>query len=351
MERKFLLASCFFPVLSYAAAEDGNLIPEGKLIDYPNIYHDVTPSAGPRVINGIGMFATGDYLYWVAKQDNMQYASTGYTNDNFISTAPGSASNLKFRFHSGFKAGLGFSFGHDYWDLSSTYTWFLSDNNTGSVKGGEYSGLTPSFDPYIDLSYADYFTKASSLWTLHFNVIDVDLGRNFYISKYLSLRPFIGLKGSWQKQKSSSSYLGMMIDTPFSYSRNLKSSFWGIGIHTGCNTAWHLAGTWSIYGDIAFSSLWGPFQTKRTDKSSSSGSDVTPVSQTNNFHTLSPVLELALGLRKEQWFYHNRFHVAVQAGWEEQIWWDQNQFAWNRSISLNGNLILQGLTARIRFDF
>ena len=68
-------------------------------------------------------------------------------------------------------------------------------------------------------------------------------------------------------------------------------------------------------------------------------------------HTAAPVLGLALGIKKDQWFYNNRFHVAVQAGWEEQIWLDQNQLLQDRGAAPPSNLVLQGLSVRLRFDF
>ena len=33
-----------------------------------------------------------------------------------------------------------------------------------------------------------------------FNIFDWELGRNFWVSKALSLRPFLGLKGGWIHQ-------------------------------------------------------------------------------------------------------------------------------------------------------
>ena len=226
-----------FACSAYADSSNENelVIPEGKIIDYPSIYQDVTPSAGPRVINGAGVFLTADYIYWTARQNNMQYATTGYTNNNNISTSPGSAANLKYTFRTGFKAGLGFSFEHDMWDMAFNYTWVQSNHNKGSIHGDQRSGLTPTFSPSLNLTSDDYFTNASSSWRLHFNVLDWDLGRNFYISKFLSLRPFVGLKGSWQNQHNNSTYSGIADFDSFEYSRNLKSSFLELGIRTGCN--------------------------------------------------------------------------------------------------------------------
>lgn len=351
--KKLLITPLLFTCVAYADTSSDNetVIPEGKIIDYPSIYHDVTPSAGPRVIDGFGVFLTGDYIYWTARQENMAYASTGFTNNNEQSVHSGRAAQMKYKFRTGFKAGLGISFGHDYWDTSWNYTWFQSNHNKGSVQGGPGAGLTPSFTPFLNLTADDYFTNASAVWRLHFNVIDWELGRNFYISKFLSLRPFVGLKGTWQNQHNDSAYSGVFNADSFSYSRKLESSFMGVGIRTGCNMGWHIAGTWSLFGDVAASSLWGRFYSSRTDTATLPTETLTPVSVSGQFHTAAPVLELALGIRKDQWFYNNRFHFSVQAGWEEQIWWDQNQFFWSTSLSQGGNLVLQGLTVRLRFDF
>ena len=83
MMKKLMFAPLIFACAAHADSSSDNdtVIPEGKIIDYPSIYHDVTPSAGPRVIDGCGVFLTGDYLYWTARQDNMQYAAAGFTND------------------------------------------------------------------------------------------------------------------------------------------------------------------------------------------------------------------------------------------------------------------------------
>ncbi len=350
--KKLLLTPLLFTCIAHAdSSYDNEIIPEGKLIDYPSIYHDVTPSAGPRVIDGFGVFFTGDYIYWTARQGNMAYASTGFTNNNLISTRPGRTAELKYKFRTGFKAGLGFSLGHDYWDTAFNYTWFQSNDNKGSIEGDIGAGLIPSMRSFLNLTAQDYFTNASSVWRLHFNVIDWELGRNFYISKFLSLRPFTGLKGTWQNQHNNSAYSGIVSSDSFQYTRKMKSSFMGVGIRSGCNTGWHIASTWSLFGDIAISALWGQFQNYRTDTSNFLDTTTTAVSVSHQTHTASPVLELALGIRKDQWFYNNRFHFAAQAGWEEQIWWDQNQFIWDQVLSPGGNLVLQGLTVRLRFDF
>lgn len=347
----FLFFSIF--CISQVMADSGvTQIPEGKITDYHCIHPDITPSAGPRVIDGIDMFLSGDYLYWTARESNLEYASTGYSNDPSTSVSSGISKSPSFKYKSGFKTALGFNFGHDSWDSSVSYTWFQSNHNTSSMSASYVDGLTPSFTPYIALGVDDHFSSASSLWGIHFNSIDWELGRNCYISRYLSLRPFVGLKGSWQRQIFKNSFEGVVSGSPFDYYNNNKSSYWGVGIRSGIDTSWHLSESWSLFGDLALSALWTSFDNHRSDSHSiGSGTTIKPVRERSTSNIIVPVLELSVGIRKDVWFFRDRLHIGAQAGWEEQVWWNVNQLPSNLGGSRDGNLFLQGLTARLRFDF
>ncbi len=344
MKKQFLSLLSLACINGYT--NDTTEIPEGKLIDYPCIFPDITPGAGPRVINGADVFITGDYLYWMAQQDNMQYATTGYSSSSDHSASQGSVKNPHFRYENGFRAGIGFNLGHDAWDTLFNYTWFQSLHNKGSIHS-KAAILTP-----FEIEDNTSFTSAHSLWQIFFNSLDWELGRNFYISKYLSLRPFFGLKGTFQKQKFHNSYEKKIHSHDFVYKNQLKNSFWGVGVRSGLNTLWHFSGSWSLFGDLGLSGVWGQFNTQRQDSHQlGSHPEITPIYEKNHDNTLTPVLELGLGIRKDAWFEQDRFHVNIQVGWEEQVWWNQNKFSLDRSMPRDGNLFLQGLTARIRCDF
>lgn len=351
-KNSILFSLSFFPMATGFCDTGATRIPEGKITDYQDVRQDITPSAGPKVLDGYNLSLMADYLFWTATEDNLQFASTGYTNDKNFSVSSGSAKNVNFQYASGFRAGIGYAFDRDGWDTSAAYTWFLSNDNRKSVSADYEDGLTPSFEPYISLDSSDYFDSAKSRWSLRFNTVDWELGRNCQIAKYLALRPFLGLKGSWQTQRFANRYKGVISSDTFSYHNTSKFSFWGAGIRTGFTSDWHLSPSWSFYGNLALSALWSTWNIHRNDSYTiASESKIEPVRETNSINTLVPVLELALGIRKEAWVYEDRLHIALQAGWEEQIWWGQNNLPLNLGIARGGNLYLQGLTARIRFDF
>ncbi len=354
----------------------------------------ITPHAGPCVEQGANIYVTADFLYWQAREDNLAISvSSSYSQANGVSGSPiipptpafpekGKAKYPDFKWRPGFKVGLGYDFCHDGWDLFAEYTWLRSNDNQGSqhllstFTSGSLATLSQRLlDPYwlenqsiIGVAVTgttDFIpTDTSAKWQLHLNVVDLELGRNFYVSPRLMLRPYVGLKGTWDKQKwifseFDNNPASANPGTPMERALTEKMSIWGIGPRIGLDTAWHICRSFSFLGDIAVTALWEHFSVDAfaTGFNSSSPLHLIPDSAIifnfeRSFFTLNPVLEMMLGLRYETWFTCNTYHFAVDAGWEFQVWLDQNQFS--RRVSLEatgGNLILQGLTLRFRLDF
>ena len=184
----------------------------------------------------------------------------------------------------------------------------------------------------------------SSMWVL---------GRNFFISRYLKLRPNFGLKGTWQKQDYVIISQGGTI--PSIGEDQNKLDYWGVGIRAGFDTTWHLTRCYSILGNVAVAGLWERFDVDRILRNypvdPAAAAPQTLQDLENKIDTIKPVLELFIGARWETWFCCDRYHVAADAGWEIQWWSNQNQFFTPVLESKLGDLYFQGLTARIRLDF
>jgi hypothetical protein len=69
------------------------------------------------------------------------------------------------------------------------------------------------------------------------------------------------------------------------------------------------------------------------------------------YNTLTPVLEMGMGLRWDYWFNDRSYHTGLSLGWEQQLWWNMNKFASIAYPATNGNLTMQGITFKFRFDF
>lgn len=316
----------------------------------------ITPSAQPVVEGDADFFVTADFIWWKPNQEGTSVSYPGYSNGT--SNAPsGTALYPNFEFQPGFKLGVGTTMRHDGWDLYANWTWFRSEDVNGRhhTKGSETQ--------WTDLSYSNNGTTAPSIWAvqnastrwnMHFNVIDLELGRNFWISKYLTLRPHFGLKTAWIHQNQHVEFDGIGTDAAASLAStekaelDFKQHFWGLGLRTGLNTSWHFNRNWSIYGDFALAALWTDYDNSRGDENETT--ELKTFRGNTDVHTIEPVLEIGLGLMYQTWWHNDDYQFTVAAGWEEQVWFDHNQNM-NVNARRQGNFTLQGLTVKFGFEF
>ncbi|MDX8430749.1 MAG: Lpg1974 family pore-forming outer membrane protein [Candidatus Algichlamydia australiensis] len=312
-----------------------------------------TPSAGPRVKGGAGYFMTGSYLYWTGRESGLEFVTSGVQNFGIEPEKRGEVFEPDFRYYSGFKFGLGVSLEHDDWDLFGQVTWIqpkgtkrfvTRDSATTDLQRTWYIGgsINSDFIPY----------KANAEWKLQFQVVELELGRNSFFSKYLSFRPHFGLKGTWQQQDyvvhyDSVTNLGVMQEERM----HITQDSYGLGMRTGFDGAWHFNKYWSFIGDVAFSGLWSYFDVQRSDRIGTNGVDFVRFRTENGTHTIQPVLEFATGLRGEVWFFNSLYHLSIDMLWEEQRWFQMNKLYRVLEETDHGSLVMQGFTLRLRFDF
>ncbi len=325
----------------------------------------ITPSAGPRVENAMDGVITADFIYLDATQTGLDYARNFITAASAGTTVEnaGKIYYPHYKFDPGFRIGLGLDLAHDAWDIMANYTWFHTGTHTTrdtfpEVDGNSTIGASAG---YLTPEATTPVYSGGSDWRLKLDTIDVDLGRNYFISQYLALRPFFGAKAAWNRQQfdsyvdtSTSSTTGLM------YNYQQQTAF-EIGIRTGFNTSWQFTRNWNIYGNAAFNLLSAhqkthykvTFQANETD---------TNVIQNINFdqYTIQPVIELGMGFGYECFFFDDSYHFAVSAGWEFQYWNNNNRFGNNILENAStaytnflrfGDLSIQGFDLKFRLDF
>ena len=346
-------------------------------------FKTILPSAGPRVAHGADVFITADFIWWKAVQEGTVYASTGvgnaYSNLNLISVSKGHSRLAAKDWSPGFKVGLGLNLSHDAWDVYAKYTWLRPSNSsrlsrvfnfnnaarTTASKAVATNGTIILNSNYDDARFPDW-DSAQSRWSLHFNAIDLELGRNFFLSQYLTMRPHVGLKGTWQTQDLISRYfnsngipLGSTENLPGPYRIREKVDTWGIGMRGGFDLAWYFVKNWSIYGKTAWTSVWSKHRLSRRDRvlnatGAANGNSPTQVNNTfNNHYVVKWVTEVELGLAWETWFSCDDYHLAAKVGWEQQVWmnWASFQNLMAPTPDHWENLSFHGLIAGLRFDY
>jgi hypothetical protein len=338
-------------------------VPQMQSMNMPKYHNDV--------------FFEADFIYWVAKQEGNDYAATGTaitvpgTTDPNTSripgslTAKGSVYSPDTRVNPGFKAGLGVNLSYDKWDLFLEYT-FLHAKASGSVASNNINAgilplysYTPNNSILTDATYVatsggtGFVSGASSSWYLHFNNLNLELGKDLEVSPKFCFRPYFGVKASWQEQQFRASYSvsGWADLAPLGVDALVfKQDFWGVGLRTGGNGYWRCWDHVGLYMNSALSALWGRFKAVGRAYDTNGVADYGNVlisDQQNVVYTLSPVLEVGAGLQLD-WFVGDMRRILVQAGWEEQVWFFQNQHS---TAIADTSLILQGFTATFLVDY
>jgi hypothetical protein len=295
-----------------------------------------TASARPDLPDGYNYFITADVLYWHARVGGTEFA---YTDNDSLAHFPikGRVKDMKFDWDWGFRVGLGYNFQHDGWDIHALYTYFDTNGSKTTTAGqnsiliplrgsaniveGAAPGLSPEFR---------YCTSAKSQFDFDYQVVDLELGRAYYLSEKFSVRPHAGLESAWFDLEQITRYTGgQRISSIFGLGPNTihvkeNCNFWGIGPRTGVDTKWYLGHGVSIFSNLAAALLFGYFDIEHREKYSEV-EDLCRIRLHANKHAFSPAVQFQLGLRYDSYVFNNKQHVGVGLGFEAQYWWRQNQ--------------------------
>lgn len=321
------------------------------------VCHNTLCSAAPLSSNGWYVF--GDLLYWHADVDHADWAYKNSDTLDPVITGPNHSLNFKWAY--GFRVGLGANMDYDQWDTNVYYTWFQTENSNALGTKGTQSAA--------DLfGLATPFTQGKMSWRIHYSVIDWELGRWFYVSKHLALRPHIGLKNAWISHHTHQRFT--QVDNRFN--TRSHNEFWGVGPSGGLNTAWNFANLgrhhFDFFGDFAGALMYGHFNVRHKEINTVIGTEIVlgPDTVTSGFqpshlsrNLMVPMVQGIFGLSWDTGFNCDRCHFGIRVGYEFQYWWRQNQMLigetavgstvrYHRS---NGDLALQGLTIDFKFDF
>ena len=333
---------------------------------YMQEMNQVTPSGEPAVTRWADPYLTADFIWWRATQEGMEYAFNGVTDETAVplkNADKGSMQHPDFSYEPGFKLGFGLKFRHDGWDFFSQYTWLHVDDADSSVRR-DRDGDSEVFSNIAFPAHSDSLKnfrsdEAEASWNLHLNVLDLELGRNFWISKWLTMRPFVGMKFDWIDQDFNVAYETLHTNTTVRANANNSNYYvkmdqdqWAVGLRAGLDTTWYMWKKWAVFGELALSGMLNDFDVTRKDRAHLvNGVSYTQAHIDRSNHNVTAILEWALGLRFETAFHDDDYMFMLQAGWEEQIWFGQNQFVFLSNNNSGGDLSFQGLTIKAGFYF
>lgn len=310
-------------------------------------------SSRAEVVDGYNLFLTGDLLYWKGEENGLTYAlKSDVPNGNLLSGKT-DFKDPDFEWDIGFRIGLGYNIPHDNWDLYANWTHFNTGAH-GSVNAERDDQLFPVWALPAGPLNTHAISRAKSFWKLSLNTLDVELGKEYYVGKSLSLRPHLDLRTAWIDQHFTVDY-----ENPpnhFEDQVSMKNDYWGIGPRLGLNLQWWLSKSFSIEGGGAVSLVYGDFSIHQREEVKKAPDD--GIHLRHHLHITRAMTDLGLFIAWDHMFFHNQFHLGVKLGWEQHIIFEQNQFFrfldpyfQGSIVSNQGDLTLQGWTFAGRIDF
>ena len=178
-------------------------------------------------------------------------------------------------------------------------------------------------------------TDIETHWKLRLDFVDVELGREFWTSKYLTFRPHVGLRLLWVKQEYEIDHSGGSWEKnddpsspPYNNKVELDNNYHGVGLRTGIDTVWNFGRGWAFFGNIAAAIVYGRFNVdhEEDNRQARSPHDKDPLLETeDNFRVSRATTDVTLGIQWSSMFSNCRYGFTAKLGWEHHLFFDQNQ--------------------------
>jgi hypothetical protein len=362
----------------------------------------ITPPVSPMQTNDYDVILEADFLWWTTTVTDLSYATKyeaipiGNPSDPAATTMqPKRIYESDWDWSPGVRAAFGFNTNHDGWDVKANWTYFYNTlNNNRKVSSPAATPIAFESNPEGTNLLSNAWSNASTSQSLttaittngaiQMNQVDLEIGRNFWISRHLTLRPYSGVRGHFShldfRSKKIFEGTGDSVFVGFAdWNDSQKQTFWSVGIVTGLESSWKIYKSLSLFGSGGFSLCYGPFKNKtsfRTLIRSPDQADVLQQTRTRRTHdqiwTIQQIIDLSLGLRIEKtWVnpkFRETFRMIFDFGWEthlypsynhlDQTTSDNAEFSQDSSVNTaltsrpsKGNLSLLGLVFRSRFEF
>lgn len=316
------------------------------------------------------LFFDVSFIYWQPIQENMELGIVDTIAPGATTSINGGVVEMDFDYKPGFKIGGGYYFEYDNWDVHGEYTWFHTSNSRSVAVNATASSAQRIYPMWGHPNFtgASAYDSASEKWTMNMDLVDLDLGRWYYVGTKLLFHPYIGARGAFIRQNAHVTYTS---DSPFPYSTSPfriadifgKSHSWAVGPRAGLDTTWNVGEGFRVFGcgeaDILYTRYTRLTFNSHSVAQAPSTSAIAGVYVTEkNVPRLRTHLDLELGLGWGTYWDCNNWYTDVALGYEFQVFFDQNMFRHFNSATMlgnstqpNGNLYIQGLTATFSLTF
>lgn len=317
-------------------------------------------------------FAEADVLLWHAKGGGLDWVLV-YNQANL--PHEGRMKYLDFGWDWGVRVGAGYHFTRDHWDLSGTYTYFQTNDS---------QHVHDDFATYDSASEATATGRTNGGFSgkVTLNEVDITLGKEYFVSQYLSVRPSASLEAVWLDQRyklNTSSYINAS-ETSLNVEGTLdthvkdRTNVFGIGPRLGVDANWFFYNHFKMIGAASLALLQGYFKVSQYQDLSTnpveSSSTYDDIKLRASMHRLFPHARMLLGLAWSDTLKNGKHRLEVSGAYEVNYFFranqDVNQLSSNPSVPpvgaegtpfrmfierLSEDMAFYGVTFRAKIDF
>lgn len=324
--------------------------------------------------NSCGFKIFGEYLYWKAVQDSLQYAAVlpgGVQQiiNAFIEGEPVTIAEKvsmiepDFEFQSGFRIGLSYELPCSHFGFGIIWTSLHENIKSSTVAISDIIPITlPASlvfgfinrDP-LDFTLA---SEAISEWDFKYDALDFQIAKSCSFTCCDTIIPFIGVKLARIKQKQFIEYFGFAIeDTPILVQNTKDNEFKGVGPSLGFEAVWEFCKNFNLTGGISGALLIGKFDVHVNPLVGMSPNSIQVDLDQSKHYRVRPTVDFIIGLDWQPSISRNCF-ADLGIAYEVQYYWNQWQAAPALESSLivggfspEGDLMMHGITVRAGLSF
>lgn len=316
-------------------------------------------SGRAETAHALNLFLVAEYLYLQPQESGLAFGIK--TNDPTFSSPQEhfNYKNLDFDYNSGYRGVIGYNIPHDAWDLYFYWMHYNTDvhGHARAEPGGGILPLWSALQP-VGVNPPFFALNALARLRLNLNIGDIELGREYYIGKSVTLRPSLAVRAGFINQHYHVVYKDLLFNSLLITDDIwLKNDFWGVGPKAGIDSQWNLFGGFHVYGSAAFSLLYGTFTIARHETYPEIPGQPDVISR-DSFQLVRAIFDFNAGLGWDIMLMRDQYHLALRGGYEQHLYFGQNQLEQMIYNNLNanflsnlGDLSLAGWTLSLRLDF
>ena len=228
-------------------------------------------------LNESTIYLRGEFLYWRALEDNVDYAIKGQPTNLTNASAIGKYQFARYDWDPAFRVALGYRFRPEFWEVEANYTYF---HNEGHDSASGPSTLT---SPLLVSTFVQPFSsngtsanfKAKSSIDLNYHLLNVFVAKRIQYENHLIFKIFAGPSGAWIDQDWTAKYFSANNNETVTVDWDYNAG----GMRAGLYADFYMGYGFGLLSQLTFAGYVGSYENKQTIKQHFNNSNTNVVIQ------------------------------------------------------------------------